>query len=167
MNPALIEPDCELPQSQQSKKPRLTPGESAAMVALLSFRTATPLPPQANVEQNLHKPITSLPDVPKTSHQPSHNSNITDDEESICSRQSQDSLRTQLHHQHCRNTTLWHGSPSPPPLCRALVKPSLPTFSKKSSMAFSKLPQGRPIRAAPGLAKHLVKQTKPILLKLS
>ena len=160
MNPALIEPDCELPQSQQSKKPRLTPGESAAMVALLSFRTATPLPPQANVEQNLHKPITSLPDVPKTSHQPSHNSNITDDEESICSRQSQDSVMT------LRNTTLWHGSP-PPPLCRALVKPSLPTFSKKSSMAFSKLPQGRPIRAAPGLAKHLVKQTKPILLKLS
>lgn len=162
MNPALIEPDYEVVVKAQSKKPRLTPIESTAMAALLSFRTAQPLKSESpNVEPNTKQPTLPIKAVTKKRRCSSNAStNVTDDEESICSRQSQVSLPPTL------GTRSLVTEGSPPPLNKALVKPMLPSFKAQRKMAL-KMPQGRPLRSAPGLAKHLVKQTRPICLKLS
>ena len=156
-NPALIEPDSDALQSK-SKKPRLSPIETTAMAALLSFR----MEPRssANVEANIqeHTAAMKLP-VDKKQDGDSDATNVTDDEESICSHQSQVVLPS------LPKRSLVTGG-SPPPLNKALIKPLLPSFKRQPKMV-PMMPQGRPLAAAPGLAKHLVKQTRPICLKLS
>ena len=156
MNPALIEPDHEVSQSK-TKKPRLTKFETTAMAALLSFRAIEPRTVESNVEPNTKVHTVVLKTGKKLGGNVSDLSNVTDDEESICSRRSQACSPSPA-----KSAT----GGSPPPLRMALVKPMLPSF-KKLRQGPNKLPQGRPLRAAPGIAKHLVKRTKPICLKLS
>lgn len=156
MNPALIEPDCENVQSQ-TKKPRLTLSETAAMAALLSFRsTSEARTPESNVEPNTKGHTVAMK---KVGGNASDLSSVTDDDHSVCSHRSQ-------------NYVPLPGKPglviggSPPPLKMALVKPMLPSLKTQRQLP-AKLPEGRPLRAAPGLAQHLVKRTKPICLKLA
>lgn len=158
-NPALIEPDYEASQSQ-TKKPRLTKSETTAMAALLSFRAADPQEEGSNVEPNAKVHTVVLKTSKKLAADAGNLSNVTDDEESICSRQSQTAFSP------LPGKPLLVMGGSPPPLRMALVKPMLPSFKTQRQFP-TKLPQGRPLRAAPGIAKHLVKQTKPICLKLS
>ena len=159
MNPALIEPDYEVSQSK-TKKPRLTQSESTAMAALLSFRSGIEQRTvESNVEPNTKLHTVALKTGKKLDGHASDLSNVTDDEESVCSRGSQT-----LPPSTGKPNVVFGGSP--PPLRMALVKPMLPSFKMQRKIP-AKLPQGRPLRAAPGLAKHLVKQTKPICLKLS
>jgi len=156
-NPALIEPDCDALQGK-SKRPRLSPIESTAMAALLSFR----MEPRSrvNVEANLQKHTVAMkPLVEKKQDGDSDATNVTDDEASICSHQSQIVMLP------LPTRSLVMGV-SPPPLNKALFKPVLPSVKKQPKMP-PMMPQGRPLPAAPGLAKHLVKQTRPICLKLS
>mmetsp|Transcript_14827 Transcript_14827/g.28244 ORF Transcript_14827/g.28244 Transcript_14827/m.28244 type:complete len:167 (+) Transcript_14827:127-627(+) len=157
-NPALIEPDCDA-LKVKSKRPRLSSIESTAMAALLSFRKEPRS--TANVEANMQKHTVAMKTlVDKKQDGDSDATNVTDDEESICSHQSQlvmPSLPTR---------SLITGG-SPPPLNKALVKPMLPSFKKQLKVLPMMMPQGRPLPPAPGLAKHLVKQTRPICLKLS
>jgi hypothetical protein len=155
MNPALIEPDCEL--RVQAKKPRLNLRESTAMAALLSFRgkpEAASNVQAITIERKETKNLVvlqqdKLPVVVSLSH-------ITDDEED-CS-QSQVLAATRKKRE---SATI-----SPPPAMKALVKPVLPSFVDQWKM-YAKLPAGRPLARSPGLAKHLALQTKPICLKLA
>lgn len=156
-NPALIEPDHELVQ-EPKKKPRLTQSESTAMAALLSFRLDESHNGTVKVEANTKIHTQALKPQNHRQHESAYASSVTDDEESICSRQSQASLPFR------KRAIVMAGSP--PPLNKALIKPTLPSF-KLSRPVLPKIPQGRPLAAPPGLAKHLVKQTKPICLKLS
>lgn len=161
MNPALIEPDYEVSRSR-TKKPRLTQSETTAMAALLSFRSSIDeqRTGESNVEPNTKAQTVALKTGKKLlDGHATDLSNVTDDEESICSRRSQT-----LSPSTGKPSVVFGGSP--PPMGMALVKPMLPSFKMQRTIP-AKLPQGRPLRAAPGLAKHLVKQTKPICLKLS
>jgi hypothetical protein len=158
MNPALIEPDCEL--AVQAKKPRLTLRESTAMAALLSFR-GHPEAPSSNVEAKKIQRKEQPKNLVVLQQQDKHrevlsSSHITDDEED-CSRSQ---VLTAA-----RKKSL-PAAISPPPLMKALFKPELPSFADQWKM-YAKLPPGRPLTRSPGLAKHLTLQTKPICLKLS
>ena len=129
MNPALIEPDYEVVESK-TKKPRLTQIETTAMAALLSFRSVQPrMVMGSNVEPNTKMDTVALKMVKKPIRSASDLSNVTDDEESICSRQSQ------LPALSPPKPTFGMGG-SPPPLKMALVKPMLPSFKMQLIFRF-------------------------------
>lgn len=54
-----------------------------------------------------------------------------------------------------------------PPIHKASIKPSLAKPGKLQAKQSYDLSRGRPLPAAPPLAKHLIEQTRPICLKLS
>lgn len=167
-NPSLIEPDFALANASRAKKPRLSQSECAAMATLLSFRTLAPEP--SNLEANMmeatakDKSVNLSADVTATG-----SSHVTDDEDSICSLQSQVSSTISPSKQGRKQDLLNQGPP--PPLRRSMVKPRLPTAKTASAWTSNNnhvmLPPGRPLGSAPGLAKDLIKLTRPICLKLS
>lgn len=149
----------------------LTAQESEAMQALLSITTAT-IPTQSSSPPSTIALATSPPSLRGTSAETrSTRLRVTDDEASHSDASSVTSSSSW--HQQARSTVMHalYAGP-PPPLRPSFFKPVLPRHTVKAVPRhpydrLPKLPLGRPLQLAPGVAKHLVKQTKPICLKLS